>query len=397
MGEFKAVKIAEKVWWVGAIDWGLRDFHGYSTRGGSTYNAYLVMGEEPVLIDTVKAPFYGEMLSRIASVTDPGGIKTVISNHSEMDHSGSLPRLLAELKPQRVLCSAAGKSALEAHFHADLKLQTVADGQETEIGGLKFTFMESKMLHWPDSMVSFLHDGGVLFSNDIFGMHLAHSKRFDDETPDWRREAAAYYANIVLPYSPLVLAFLARFKAKNFPVKLIAPDHGPVWRKDIAAIISLYEKWARQEPSDLAVIAYDTMWQSTALLANALADGLIEGGARVQVMPLKADGRSDIATELLEAGALFLGAPTLNRQVFPSMADLTVYLKGLNRRNLTGAAFGSYGWSGEGPDWLAAQLKEMGVAPAGETLKCRYVPDAAALDAARRLGLSAAGRLLRKE
>lgn len=396
MPNHTAVRITEKVWWVGAIDWELRDFHGYSTKRGTTYNAYLVMGSEPVLIDTVKAPFAGEMLERIASVTEPAKIRTVISNHAEMDHSGSLPEVALHIKPDRIICSAMGEAALKAHFHADWKLQPVKDGSEMEIGGERFQFLEARMLHWPDSMVSFLPSDGVLFSNDIFGMHLAHSHRFDDETVGWYYEAAKYYANIILPFSGIVTAFLEKFKAKNLPVKIIAPDHGPVWRKDIEKIIALYAKWAAQQPTDTAIVLFDTMWKSTEKLAGAAAEGLVSGGAKVKVMPLRAHHRSDVAVELLEAGALLVGGPTMNKQPFPTLADALTYLKGLNHKNLTGGAFGSYGWSPDGPRWIEAQLREMGVKLAGETVTCRYVPDAAALDAAFRLGEAVAKNLKRQ-
>ena len=393
MLNLKAMQITDKVWWVGALDWNLRDFHGYTTNRGTTYNAYLVMGDEPVLVDTVKAQFADEMLARIASIIDPTKIKTVISNHAELDHSGSLPAVMAAIKPDRVLCSVMGEAALKAQLPGDLKLHPVKDGETMDIAGSKFTFLESRMLHWPDSMVSFFHNDGVLFSNDIFGMHLAHSKRFDDETPDWFYEAATYYANIITPYSNIVTAFLAKFKAKNLPVKLIAPDHGPIWRKDIEKIISLYAKWAELKPYNKGVIVYDTMWESTALLAGAIADGLIEGGSVARVMPLKVSHRSEVAYELLEAGALFIGGPTLNRQIFPPVADVTMYLKGLNRKNLVGAAFGSYGWTPNGPNWLETQMKEMGVRLTGATVKCKYAPTAADLEAARKLGLATAAQL----
>jgi len=393
MLNLKAVKITEKVWWVGAIDWNLRDFHGYTTNRGSTYNAYLVMGEEPVLIDAVKDHFADEMLARIASVVDPRKIKTIISNHSELDHAGALPRAIAEINPDRVLCSVMGEVALKAQLRGDLKLHTVKDGETMDIGGMKFTFLEARMLHWPDSMVTFLHNEGMLFSNDIFGMHLAHSKRFDDETPDWRYEAATYYANIITPYSNIVTSFLTKFKAKNLPVKVIAPDHGPIWRKDVSTIVSLYEKWAQLKPYNKGVIVYDTMWESTTMIANAIADGLVEGGSIAKVMPLKANHRSEVAYEVLEAGALFIGGPTLNKQIFPPVADVTIYLKGLNRKNLIGAAFGSYGWTPDGPNWIETQMKEMGIRPVGSTVKCKYMPTAADLDAARKLGLETAAQL----
>lgn len=375
----KAVKISDKVYWVGAIDWGVRDFHGYLTSRGTTYNAYLIMAEKPVLIDTVKSNFYGEMHARISSVTDPANVKIIISNHSEMDHSGGLCRAVEDMKPERILASAMGVKALAAHFHHKYNIEAVKEGETLDIGGDKIAFLESRMLHWPDSMVSFLQGDGILFSNDIFGMHLASSKRFDDETPDWKHEAKKYYANIVLPYSDMVLSFLKKFQASGIKPRVIAPDHGPIWRKDLTSILDLYAQWATQKPKDKAVVVYDTMWNSTEKMAGAIADGLMSSGTETRVMPLKSHHRSDVITELLCAGAVAVGSPTLNRNLYPTVADTLTYIKGLQPRNLKGLVFGSYGWGGEGISQVSSLLQEMKVQPALEPLKVQYVPDDAML------------------
>ena len=391
-GPFQAVKVTDKVYWVGAIDWDIRDFHGYSTNRGTTYNAYLVMADKPTLIDTVKAPFFDEMISRIASVCDPKAIRYVVSNHSELDHSGGLPRLIDLIRPEKVVASTMGVKALQAHFHWDAPIQAVKDGEKLDLGGDRLAFTEARMIHWPDSMFSTLEGAGVLFSNDGFGMHLADSRRFDDETPDWHYEAAKYYANILLPFSDTVLALLDKLAKAGFAPKFIAPDHGPIWRKDAAKIMSLWARWARQKPTNKAVVIYDTMWGSTELLARAAADGLASAGTKTVVMPLRGSHRSDVAAELLEAGALLVGSPTINRQMFPTVADCLSYLKGLKRKGLVGAAFGSYGWGGESIKLVHDALTEMGVA-AGEPVKCQYVPDEAALAAAYALGRKIAAGL----
>ena len=391
-GPFQAVKVTDKVYWVGAIDWGLRDFHGYATSRGTTYNAYLLMAGKPTLIDTVKAPFTDEMLSRIASVCDPQSIRYVVSNHSEMDHSGGLPQVIELIKPEKVFASAMGVKALNAHFHWDVPVQAVKEGEKLDLGGERLAFIESRMVHWPDSMFSYLEGAGVLFSNDGFGMHLASSKRFDDETPDWHGEAAKYYANILLPFSDIVLALLDKLAKAGLAPKLIAPDHGPVWRKDVAKIVSLWGEWARQKPRNKAVVVFDTMWGSTDKLARAAAEGLIAAGVETLVMPLRGNHRSDVATELLEAGALLVGSPTINKQMFPTVADVLSYLKGLRRKNLVGAAFGSYGWAGESIKLVQDALAEMGVATV-EPVKCQYVPDAAALEATYGMGQKVAAKL----
>jgi len=386
---FQAVKLTDRVYWVGAIDWAIRDFHGYATTRGTTYNAYLVLAEKVTLVDTVKAPFRAEMMARIASVVAPERIDYIISNHSEMDHTGALPETLAAVRPEKVFASANGAKALRAHFHLDGGVTAVRDGERLSLGDRNLVFLETRMLHWPDSMVTYLAEEQVLFSQDGFGMHLASSERYADELPQdvLRHEAAKYFANILLPFSPLVTKVLAHVRDLALPIRLIAPDHGPIHRRDAGWILEQWGRWAAQAPTGKAVVVYDTMWGSTALLARAIAEGLLAGGAEtVQVMPLAACHRSDVATELLEAGALVVGSPTINNTLFPTVADLLTYLEGLRRQHLAGAAFGSYGWSGEAVGRLDAWLKAMKVDLAAEGLRTVYVPDAAALGLARALG-----------
>ena len=249
---FKAVKITDKVWWVGAIDWNLKEFHGYHTHRGTTYNAYLVLGEKPTLIDTVKAPFKEEMYSRIASVMDPSKIEIIVSNHAEPDHSGALADAIADLQPEKVYASVAGVRILDAQFHIGEKLTAVKTGDSIDLGGLSLSFVETKMLHWPDSMFSYLKEEKILFTQDGFGMHLATDRLFIDENP-WdmvEEEMEKYYANILLLYSPQVLKLLEVFPSLNLDVQYIATDHGPVWRgADVAKPLELYRKFAEQEPA----------------------------------------------------------------------------------------------------------------------------------------------------
>jgi len=394
----QAVKISEKVYWVGAIDWKIRDFHGYSTERGTTYNAYLILSEKPTLIDTVKKEFYSEMMERIQSVIDPKKIKIIISNHSEMDHSGALPQTVNFIQPEEVYVSAMGMKHLTAQFHCDLKLKTVKTGDKIDVGGDTISFMEARMLHWPDSMLSLLEKENIWFTNDVFGMHYATSKLFDDENDenDWMYEARKYYANIVLPYSDIAVRFLAQVKQTGISPKMIAPDHGFIWRKNPTKIIELYTQWAAQVPTNKAVIVYDTMWGSTEKMATAIADGLREGGTTVKQLSLHVCHRSDIATELLDAGAILLGSPVLNSQIFPSVADSICYLKGLRRKHLIGAAFGSFGWNGGPVDLLTTQLEEMGVQVVSPALKHSFVPDDAVNAKCRELGKNISKQLAEK-
>jgi len=392
---FKAVKVTDKVYWVGAVDWTTRDFHGYSTDRGTTYNAYLVLADKITLVDTVKAPYKDELLARIASLIDPADIAYVISNHSEMDHSGCLPEITDLVKPERVFASSMGVKALSDHFHSGHKIVEVKDGESISLGSMKVTCYETRMLHWPDSMVSYLAEERILFSQDGFGMHLASSERFDDEIVDsiLEYEAAKYYANILLPFSNITLKVLEKLMELGIEIDIIAPDHGPIWRDKIDWILSLYTKWARREPKRKAVIVYDTMWRSTEKMARAIEDGLAAGGVHVVTIHARRSHRSTVATEILDAGALVVGSPTINNNIFPALADTLTYLKGLKPRGLVGAAFGSYGWSGESVKQVEDFLHEMKVELVSEGIRAKYVPDGKVLAQCRELGEKLAERL----
>ena len=395
---YSAIKVTDNVYWVGAIDWTIRDFHGYTTPQGSTYNAYLVMADDITLIDTVKAPFMDEMLSRIKSVIDPSKIKYIISNHSEMDHSGCLPEMIDLIKPQTVFASPVGVKTLKELFHSEQEIIEVVDGETLNIGNMELTFMETRMIHWPDSMFTYLDKDELLFSQDAFGMHLATLERFADEIPaaTLEYEGATYYANIVLPYSTIVLKALEKVAASGLKIKIIAPDHGPIWRKDIGWIIELYKKWALQKPTAKAVVVYGTMWHSTEKMARAISEALAKAGVKVKLFSINETHRSEVVYEVLDAGALIVGSSTLNNNILPQMADVMTYLKGLRPANLIGAAFGSYGWSGESVKHLEAMLKEMKVGIAAEAVSVKNVPDIGVLERCHELGKTIAAELLKK-
>jgi len=395
--ELTASKVAENVYWVGAIDWEVRNFHGYLTSRGSTYNAFLVLADKITLIDTVKKPFCDELLARISSVVDPSKIDYIVSNHSEMDHSGSLLEVAAAVKPERIFASAQGQKALAEHFPS-LKVEAVADGQTLDLGGRRLSFFETRMCHWPDSMVSYLHECGLLFSQDAFGMHLASAERFDDEIDMYllEHELGKYYANILMPLSAPIKRALEKLVGSGLDFKIVAPDHGPIWRKNFAWVLEHYDRWVSARRTNKAVIVYDTMWQSTRRMAEAVCDGLVGGGTKAVVMPMESSHRSDVASEILEAGALLVGSPTINNQIFPSLADVLCYLQGLKPAGLIGAAFGSYGWSGDAPKLLAAALETMKVEQVAEPLRAKYIPTPDDLAACRELGGKVAQRLAEK-
>jgi flavorubredoxin len=397
---FKAVKISDSAYWVGAIDWSIRDFHGYLTGRGSTYNAYLIVGEKVTLVDTVKRQFKDEFLSRVSSVVDLCDIDYIVSNHAEMDHSGCLPEAIDLIEPEKVFCSAMGAKALAKHFHWDHELVAVKDGETVRLGDKTLKFIETRMVHWPDSMFSYLVEDKVLFSQDGFGMHLASSERFadeiDEDTLEW--EAEKYFANILLLYAPIIKKLLKKVGDMGIEIDTIAPDHGPVWRRpqDISKVIGWYGEWSDQKPRNGAVIVYDTMWNSTETMARAIEEGLTEGGASTKLMRASACHRSNFPVELLNAGALLLGSPTINNGLFPAMSDILTYLRGLKPRNLIGAAFGSYGWTGEAVKLLETELETMQVEIVADSIRVQYVPDDDVLNQCRALGRKVAEELQKR-
>jgi flavorubredoxin len=400
MADFKAIQITANVWWVGAIDWHLREFHGYRTSRGSTYNAFLIIDEKVTLVDTVKATFFEEMRSRIASVIDPEKIDYIISNHAEMDHSGALCRAMQEFKAEKLFCSPQGERALRAHFHDALPEMTVVKtGDSIELGKNKVTFIETKMLHWPDSMVSYLDGEKILFSQDAFGMHLAGSGRFADEYSDavLCEEARKYFANILLLQAPKITDLVNTLPSLNLEIEFIAPDHGPVWRNgDQNKIIELYREFAAQKPEKRAVVLFDTMWHSTETMANAVAEGLIEAGLPTEVISLHSCERSEAITRIMSAGVVAIGSPTLNNNMYPSLGDMLVYMRGLKPKIAIGGAFGSFGWSGEGAKQVSEALNAMQIEQPLPVMAHKNVPDDAALTNCRIWGKTLAEKLLEK-
>ncbi len=372
------VEIKKGVHWVGAVDWHVRDFHGYSVDKGSTYNSYLVMDDKVTLFDAVKKPFKSDMLHNIYKVIDPGKIDYLVVNHVEPDHSGSIPEIIEAIKPEKVFCSSRGKKALLDHYHRDdWPYEIVESGQEISIGKRTITFLETRMLHWPDSMFSYIKEESLLISSDAFGQHWATSERFNDQvdSSELMAHAVKYYANILLPYSGLVQKLIAEVKKMNIKIDMIAPDHGLIWREDPLQIVEAYDKWSKQGCKRKALIIDDTIWHSTEMMAKAIADGLIESGISVKLMNLACDHRSDVITEMIDSKAVILGSPTLNNGMLPRMADMLCYMKGLRPINKFGAAFGSYGWSGEAVKQLAKSLEEMKMKLFGAGINLQFVPN----------------------
>ena len=343
-----AMKIAEGVYWVGAIDWNLRNFHGYETEKGSTYNAYLILDEKITLIDAVKSGFEEEMLARISSVVDPAKIDVIISNHAEPDHSGGIPAVLKLAKNAKVYCAAgAGVKDLTAYY-GDLGYTGVKAGETLSLGKRSLTFVPTPMVHWPDN---------ILFSNDAFGQHYASDERLDTDCdlPEAFIQARKYYANIVQPYGMQTGKALAALQ--GLQIDTICPSHGIIWTEHIPEILSLYQSWVSGEYDDTAVIVYDTMWHSTEAMAHAIENAFLAKGLKPRLYNLHYSHNSDIVSDAMTAKYIAVGSPTLNNNMMPSVASFLTYFKGLNGNKKKYIAFGSYGWGGQSPDQVFEALK----------------------------------------
>ena len=384
----KPIEITKGIYWLGVIDWNVRDFHGYSTYKGTTYNAFLIMDEKITLIDTAKKEFADELIANISQIVDPKKIDYVISNHTEMDHSGGLPRVMHKIGEDKPLyCSKMGQKNLASHFPQKWNYRPVESGGELSLGKRTLTFLETRMLHWPDSMFTYAKEDKILFASDGFGQHYAGLERFDDQIGDAiMPHAKKYFANILLLYSPLVLKLVEKVTEMGLPIDMICPDHGILWRKDPSKIINAYVEWSTQKPKRKALVVYDTMWHSTEAMGEAIVNALGEEGVDARLMHLRNCHRSDIMTEVLDAGAIIVGSPTLNNGLFPTVSDFLTYMKGLKPLNKVGAAFGSYGWSGEAAKLVTKELEEMKFNIIDPGVRIQYVPDDKSLDACRELG-----------
>lgn len=368
------IELKEGIYWVGGIDWELRNFHGYLTQRGSTYNAYLIIDEKVTLVDTVKHYLYDEMIARIAHIVNPAQIDYIVSNHVEMDHSGGIPRLVEVAKNAAVVTSIKGEAGLKNHYKKEWPFKVVKSGEALNIGKRNLKFIHTPMVHWPDNMVSYLSEEKILFSNDAFGQHLASAERFDDELPldIVIEEAKKYYANIVLPYSSQVVK--AMQAVSGLEVELIAPSHGLIWRSHIPQIMDEYKKWAANRTTETAVIVCDSMWGSTAKIARAIQTTFENKGIRTKMLPLGVNHISDIMTDVLTARYICVGSPTLNNGMLPTVASFLTYLKGLAPKKRVGLAFGSYGWGGQSIGQVEEALRDCGFELL-EKIKVQYVPD----------------------
>ncbi len=383
-------QIKDGVYWVGIVDWGLRHFHGHelSTHRGSTYNAYLIRDEKTVLVDTVWNPYDEEFLARIGEVVDPSEIDIVVANHSESDHSGGLPAVMRAAPDAEVVVSKHGRNSIPGHYHEDWNFRVVETGDTIDIGENELVFVEAPMLHWPDSMFTYLTGKNILMPNDAFGQHYATAYRFNDQVnqEELYQEALKYYVNILTPFSALVRKKIEQLQELDLPVDIIAPSHGVIWRDDPMQIVQKYQEWAAQEPEPYAAILYDTMWDATRRMAEAIGEGLADEGVDNKVIHMAVTDRNDALVEVFKARTVVLGSPTLNNGVLPTIAPILEDLRGLKFHNKQGAAFGSYGWSGESVELIEEHMENCGIPLVREGIKCQWQPDEDDLEACRKFG-----------
>jgi len=383
-------ELTKNVYWVGVVDWGLKTFHGHelSTHRGSTYNAYLIRDEKTVLVDTVWGPFQDQLLANIREVVDPSTIDLVVANHSETDHSGSLPAVMREAPEATLVVSKRGAESVEGHYHQPWPFQKVGTGDKINIGENDLVFVEAPMLHWPDSMFTYLTGHHILMPNDAFGQHYATAFRFNDQVnqQELYEEALKYYVNILTPFSDRVLKKIDEVLGLGLPVDMIAPSHGVLWRDDPLQIVKQYQTWAAQEPEPRAAILYDTMWNGTRRMAEAIGAGLADRDVDYKLVHAATTDRNDALVEVFRSRLIVVGSPTLNNDVLPTIAPLLYDLKGLKFKNKLGAAFGSYGWSGEAVKRIEAHFGDCRIPLVREGIRCKWQPRAEDLEACRAFG-----------
>ncbi|MDQ1255808.1 MAG: anaerobic nitric oxide reductase flavorubredoxin [Candidatus Hydrogenedentes bacterium] len=384
------VELKQGVYWVGVVDWGLKHFHGHelSTHRGSSYNSYLIKDEKTALVDTVWSPFTKEFIENVREVVDPASIDIVVANHSEVDHSGALPEIMRLCPNAQLIVSRKGADSFEGHYHQGWNLTTVKTGDRVSLGANELVFVEAPMLHWPDSMFTYLTGKNILMPNDAFGQHYATAFRFNDQVDqaELYEEALKYYVNILTPFSKLVTAKIDEVLALGLPVDIIAPSHGVIWRDNPLQIVTQYQAWAKQTPETRAVILFDSMWNATRRMAEAIGDGLAVEGVDHTIQHMALTDRNDALVEVFRSRAVVIGSPTLNRGVLPSISPLLTDLKGLNFQNKIGAAFGSHGWHNQSVKAIEDHFAQCGIPVVAEGVTCKWQPTADDLERCRAFG-----------
>lgn len=385
--------VKNNVYWVGKIDWELESFHGadYTINHGSSQNAYLIQEEKTVLIDTVWKPHSTEFLDNLESEIDLNKIDFIVANHGEVDHSGSLPALLEKIPNTPIYCTAnAVKSLVGQYHHPEWNFKVVKTGDSVDIGnGKQLVFVEMRMLHWPDSMATYMTGDNILFSNDAFGQHFAVEELFNDKANQcflWE-EAMKYYANILNPFSPLVKKKIEEILSLKLPINIIATSHGVLWRDNPTQIVEKYYEWSQAYQEDQITIAYDTMWEGTTQLAHRIAKEIskVSPDTRVKIFNISKTNKNDIMTEVFKSKAIAVGSPTVGQDILSSVGGWLDFLKELKFKNKKAAVFGCYGWSGESPAVLRKRLTEAGFEVVDPEIKCNWNPQSEDLDKAEEI------------
>ncbi len=371
------VTLANNIYWVGVVDWNIRDFHGYITKRGSTYNAYLIRDEKTALIDTVKYMFGDELLRNVTEIVDPEKIDYIIVNHVEMDHSSSLPMIAKVAKNATIITSERGKDAIIEHYGPNFNIKTVKSGETLKLGEHTLSFLEAPMLHWPDSMFTYIVEDKILMPNDAFGQHLASGQRFDDEVDEHilMEEAQTYYANILMLLGPQITRKIQEVVQMGIPISMIAPSHGIIWRKDPTKIIQAYLNWSAGNTKKKVAIVFDTMWGSTDKMARAISEGVISEGVEVKLLKLRASENTEAATEILDSKAVLVGSPTLNNGMFPTIGSFMTYLTGLRPKNKIWSFFGSFGWGGGAVRGMTEMARKAGFEVHEPGVEIKYIPE----------------------
>lgn len=378
----KPLELKNKIYWVGATDFNVRDFHGYETPQGTTYNAYLIIDEKIALVDTVKKGFGADLRAHIEVLIDPAKIDYLVVNHAEMDHSGCVPEVLTWAPKARIICSQKGREGLEKHYGTiGREFQIVKTGDTLSLGKRSLKFISAPMIHWPDSMFTYAAEDRVLLPNDAFGQHLASSFHFADEIGEdvCMEEAAKYYANILMPLGTVIGKKLEELAALNWPVDIIGPSHGAIWRKNINRIIEAYKGWTVFQSKPKVTIVYDTMWMSTDALARRLAELISAEGIEVRLNHIRRTDGSAIVRDILDSRVVLIGSPTLNADMFWPVGGFLTYLRGLKPKNKKVGIFGSYGWAGGASKAIQREIEAMGLELIGPPQEAAYVPNEADL------------------
>lgn len=385
-------RIKRNIYWTGIVDWELKTFHGqeYKTQRGSTYNSYLIQEEKTVLVDTVWQPYAQEFVSRLKEEIDLKEIDYIVINHAEIDHSGALPLLMAEIPDTPIYCSKNAVKSIRGHYHKDWDFRVVGAGDSLSLGDKELIFVPSPMLHWPDSMMCYLTEENVLFSTDGFGQHYATERLFNDlvDEAELYQEAIKYYANILTPFSRQVKKKIEELGKLELAVDMICPSHGVIWREDPLQIVEKYKTWAQDYQENRLLIFYDTMWNGTKRLAKAIVDGIrsTDTDLEIKVCHSALADHTELVTEVFRSKAVLAGSPTVNRGILSSMAAMLDLFKGLGFKKKKAAAFGTYGWSGESVKIVQERLKEAGFEVYEEGLSALWNPDDEAIERAQSFG-----------